>query len=113
MFSIFPVLPGGRFKNLDRFLVVWSSLSDPRCQSLPANVSDKIVKAIKQSAADDAFDYSICGIRKAEQESAVRRLEESVGNNPEELAERPLHEVISEVIRGIFFFDSLTRPIQR
>ncbi|KAG9041270.1 hypothetical protein FS837_012479 [Tulasnella sp. UAMH 9824] len=58
-FSLLPVGPGGQFKNLDRYLLVWTLLSNIQCSSRPPQISNKAVKIIQQAASKVGFGHSI------------------------------------------------------
>ncbi|KAG8911409.1 hypothetical protein FRC01_005724, partial [Tulasnella sp. 417] len=100
-FSVFPIAPGGRFKNLERHLLIWGSMSGA-CRSPPADISDRAVKTIVQATAQEGFGYSVNEVTKRESERVVRGVKRAVGINPAKLSEEPVKKVLLEVVEVVF-----------
>ncbi|KAG8906626.1 hypothetical protein FRC01_007938, partial [Tulasnella sp. 417] len=100
-FSLFPIAPGGRFKNLERHLLISGSVSGACCLP-PADISSRPLKAIVQATVQEGFGYSMNEVTKRESERVVRGVKRAVDNKPAKLSEEPFKEILSEVIQVVF-----------
>ncbi|KAG8957555.1 hypothetical protein FRC00_003815 [Tulasnella sp. 408] len=101
VFSFLPVAPGGRSKNLDRYLLLWCSMTDRSYPSLPPHVSSKATNKIVEVAAGAGFGCFMRDMGKIDREQLVAHCQESVNRNPTETTGQPLREIILEGIQAV------------
>ncbi|KAG8950282.1 hypothetical protein FRC04_007916 [Tulasnella sp. 424] len=101
-FTILPVGPGGRYGELDRYLIVWGSLFEPGYPSLPSDMSDSAVKRIVQATGRNGFRFSLHQTSKRERDRMIVYLQKV---EADKLASRPEHsrsETMMGVVQDVF-----------
>ncbi|KAG9026473.1 hypothetical protein FS837_004599 [Tulasnella sp. UAMH 9824] len=101
VFSLLPVAPGGRSKTLDRYLLLWCSMTDPGYPSLPPHVSSEATNIIVEVASNAGFGCFMRDMGEIEREQLVAHCKESMERNPTKTTGQHLHEIVLEGIQAV------------